>query len=89
MLIQTPLAATIALTAPEPVRGRVMAVFQTIRMGSQSVGAVAWGLTAANLGIVAAVVISAVGMALAGLVALCLPVGPRRRTAGWPPVPND
>ncbi|WP_326550271.1 MFS transporter [Micromonospora sp. NBC_01813] len=86
MVMQTPLAATMALTAPDPIRGRVMALFQTVRMGSQSVGAIAWGLAATDLGIVTALVLSAAVMALAGLVALCLPVGPRRRTAGWPPV---
>jgi len=90
MVMQTPLAATMALTAPDPVRGRVMALFQTVRMGSQSVGAVAWGLAATNLGVVPAVVLSAAGMALAALVALCWPVGPRRRiAAGAPSIAGD
>ncbi|MDG4764397.1 MFS transporter [Solwaraspora sp. WMMD406] len=89
MVMQTPLAAAMALTAPDPIRGRVMALFQTVRMGSQSVGAVAWGLTATGLGIVPALMLSAVVMAIAGLAALCLPVGPRRRTPGWPPVSGD
>ncbi|MFY1634904.1 MFS transporter [Solwaraspora sp. WMMB335] len=89
MVMQTPLAATMALTTPDPIRGRVLALFQTVRMGSQSAGAVAWGLAATDLGLVTALVFAAVIMALAALVALCLPVGPRRRTAGWPPVASD
>jgi predicted MFS family arabinose efflux permease len=78
MVMQTPLAATMQLTAPDWVRGRAMALFQTVRMGSQSLGAVAWGLLATNLGLLAAVEVSAVSMALAALTALCWPVVPRR-----------
>ena len=77
MVMQTPLAATMQLTAPDWVRGRAMAVFQTVRLGSQSLGAVGWGLMAANLGLLAAVEVSAVSMALAALAAWCWPVAPR------------
>jgi predicted MFS family arabinose efflux permease len=79
MVMQTPLAATMQLTAPDRVRGRVMALFQTVRMGSQSVGAVGWGLMATNLGLLTAVEVSAASMALATLTAWCWPVVPRRR----------
>ena len=84
MVMQTPLAATMQLTAPDWVRGRAMAVFQTVRMGSQSLGAVGWGLMATNLGLLAAVELSAASMALAALTAWCWPVVPRRRAASQP-----
>ncbi|MFC7478994.1 MFS transporter [Luedemannella flava] len=84
MVMQTPLAATMQLIAPDWVRGRAMALFQTVRTGSQSLGAVGWGLLATNLGLLAAVEVSAAAMALAALLAVCWPVGPGRRAAGQP-----
>lgn len=84
MVIQTPLAATMQITAPDWVRGRAMALFQTVRMGSQSLGAVGWGLMATKLGLLAAVEVSAASMALAALTAWCWPVAPGGRAAGPP-----
>ena len=84
MVMQTPLAATMQLTAPDWVRGRAMALFSTVRTGSQSLGAVGWGLMATDLGLLAAVEISAACMGLAALTAWCWPVVPRRRASRQP-----
>jgi hypothetical protein len=42
---------------------------------------VGWGLMAANVGLLAAIEVSAAAMALAALIAVCWPVGPGRRAA--------
>ncbi len=76
--------ATIQLSVPDGLRGRVMSVYTTVFAGSVPVGGLAMGALASAAGIAVAIAIGGVLSLATGVVALAWW---RRIGAGWHPTP--
>lgn len=95
----TTLNATAQSILPNWVRGRALAVYLTVFNGAMAGGSIAWGLVAQAVGLQAALVIAAGGLAVVGLIMhrVPLPAGEADLTPSmhWPepamaePIPND
>ncbi|MDP5225729.1 MULTISPECIES: MFS transporter [Arthrobacter] len=76
----TTLNAAMQLSAAPWVRARAIAAYLLILMGGQGVGAFLWGAVSAGPGVVAALTIAAVLLALVGLSVVVLPLHPATGT---------
>lgn len=95
----TTLSGTAQAILPNWVRGRALAVYLTVFNGAMAAGSLSWGLVAQQVGVAGALLISAAGLALVGLVShrMKLPKGESDLTPSrhWPepltaaPVEND
>lgn len=67
LVIQAHLGVDVLVSVPDHVRARVIAVFQSIRIGGQGVGAIVWGVVASWAGLEAASIAAAASMAVAAV----------------------
>ena len=72
--VLTTLNTTAQSVLPDWVRGRGLAIYLTVFSGAMTLGSVAWGQTAAWLGIPGALLVAAAGGTLAALLARALPL---------------
>jgi MFS family permease len=95
----TTLNGTMQAVLPNWVRGRALAVYLTVFNGAMTLGSLTWGALAEALGVPATLVVSAVGLVVAGFVLhrVKLPRGEAELLSSnhWPeplvaePVPHD
>ena len=74
LFVQTLLGSRMQLSCPGRIRARVLGLFQSIRVGGQGLGALAWGELARHTGLRSAVLLAAAGMAVAALSLLRFPL---------------
>jgi predicted MFS family arabinose efflux permease len=74
LAVQTLLGSSMLLACPDRVRARALGLFQSIRIGGQGLGALAWGALAGHAGLRCAMLLAAAGMAVAALSLLRFPL---------------
>ncbi|MGX7678545.1 MFS transporter [Jatrophihabitans sp. DSM 45814] len=86
LVVQTRLGASIQVAAPDAARARTISVFQSVRLGGQGIGALAWGGLAQVTSVIAAFGFAAGSLAVGAFAILWWPLLPENERDS-PPLP--
>jgi MFS family permease len=86
LVVQMSLNTAMQMAAPGRVRARVLAVYQGVTLGGQSLAALGWGLAAQSAGLVPAVLLSGAAITAGGATVAWWPLGPESSSAPDPTV---